>query len=208
MIEPVARVRIELQDLEPKIWRRIDVPLSATLMALHDIIQVSMGWNDSHLFEFLIGDKVYGEPYPDDERRVYKAKSLRLQTLVERGVEQFIYVYDFGDNWHHDIIIEGVRDGEEDVDYPVFVDGVQRCPPDDVGSSSGFMDFLEAVFDPGHEEHQRMLMWYGGPFDPRDINEAHVRRVLSWFADRRRGPLASHRGGTRKGRGSSAGEIG
>jgi hypothetical protein len=166
MIEPVARVRIELQDIAPKVWRRVDVPLSSTLMALHDIIQVAMGWNGSHLFEFQIGDKAYGEPYPDDERRVYKAKSLRLQTLVERGVEQFLYVYDFGDNWRHDIVIEGAFDGEADVDYPVFVDGARRGPPDDVGSSDGFMDFLEAIIDPAHEEYNRMLEWYGGPFDP------------------------------------------
>ena len=199
MIEPVARVRIELQDIAPKIWRRIDVPLSSTLMALHDIIQVAMGWNGSHLFEFQIADKVYGEPYPDDERRVYKAKSIRLQTLIDRGVEQFLYVYYFGDNWRHDIIIEGVRDGDADVDYPAFVDGTRRGPPDDVGSSDGFMDFLDAILDPAHKEHTRMLEWYGGPFDPADINEQHIRRVLSWFVDRRRGPLNSHRSGRRKG---------
>jgi hypothetical protein len=201
MIEPVARIRIELQDIVPKIWRRVDVPLSATLFALHDVIQVAMGWNDSHLFEFDIGGKVYADPQPYDDdwgRKVYKAKGIRLQTLVGRGVERFVYVYDFGDNWRHDIVIESVNDGEADIDYPAFVDGAWRCPPDDVGSSGGFMDFLEAVLDPGHEEHRRMLEWYGGPFDPKDINEAQVRRVLSWIAYRRRGPLASHRSGARK----------
>ena len=200
VIEPIARVRIELRDIHPKIWRRVDVPLSSTLMHLHDIIQVTMGWNDSHLFEFQIGSKVYGEPHPDDEmyeRRIYRAKGIRLQTLVARGVERFLYVYDFGDNWSHDIVIEVVRDGDADIDYPTFVDGARRSPPDDVGSSDGFMDFLEAIIDPSHEEHRRMLEWYGGPFDPKDINEQHVRRLMSWFAFRRRGPLASHRSGTR-----------
>jgi hypothetical protein len=204
MIEPIARIKIELRDIKPKIWRRVDVPLSTTLMGLHDIIQVAMGWNDSHLFEFQIGDKVYSEPYSDDElyeRKIFKAKGIRLKSLVDRGVKQFIYIYDLGDYWRHDITIESVYDGKEEVEYPVFVDGAKRCPPDDVGGPPGFMDFLEAVMDKTHEEHRRMIEWYGGPFDPNDINEVHVRRVLSWFAYRRRGPLASHRSGKRKPRG-------
>ena len=119
MIEPIARIRIELQDIEPKIWRRVDVPLSATLIALHDIIQVAMGWKDAHLFEFVVGDKVYGEPDPDDalyERKVYQAKSIRLQALVDRHIEWFVYASDFGDSWRHDVIIEEVRDGAANID--------------------------------------------------------------------------------------------
>ena len=110
MIEPVARIRIELQYLEPKIWRRIDVPLSSTLAALHDIIQVSFRWQGYHLHEFVVGERVYGEPADDDElyeRKVYKAAAVRLKTLVERGVDRFLYVYDFGDNWRYDVIVEG-----------------------------------------------------------------------------------------------------
>ena len=203
MIEPVARIRIELQDLEPKIWRRIDVPLSSTLAAHHDIIQVSFRWQGYHLHEFVVGERVYGEPSDEDEfyeRKVDKAAAVRLKTLVERGVDRFLYVYDFGDNWRHDVIVEEVRDGEADIDYPAFVDGARRCPPEDVGSTDGFMDFLEAVLDPGHEEHRRMIEWYGGPFDPADINERMVRMLLEDAAARRRGPLASHRSGHRRGR--------
>ena len=200
MIEPIARIRTELQEIEPKIWRRADVPLSATLFALHDIIQVAMGWKDAHLFEFVVDDKVYGEPHPDDvmyERKVFQAKSIRLQGLVDRGVERFVYAYDFGGDWRHDVIVEEVRDGAADIDYPAFVDGARRGPPEDVGGAPGFMDFLEAVLDPAHEEHARLLTWYGGPFNPDDIDELHIRMVLSMFADRRKGPLASHRNGRR-----------
>lgn len=200
MIEPVARLRITLQDIEPKIWRRVDVPLSTTLMALHDIIQVVMRWTDSHLFEFVVGDRVYGEPSPDDEdfeRKVYQAKSIRLKQLLERGVERFLYVYDFGDNWRHDVVVEGVRDGDADTDYPAFVDGARRGPPEDVGGETGFMDFLEAALNPTHEEHAQMIEWYGKPFDPHDIDEQRIRMILGMFADRRRGPLISHRSGRR-----------
>ena len=200
MIEPVARIRIELQDIEPTIWRRVDVPLSSTLMALHDIIQVAMRWRDSHLFEFVVGEKVYAEPHPDDaayERKVLQAKGIRLKQLLDRGVERFLYVYDFGDDWRHDLIVEGVRDGDADVDYPAFVGGAGRAPPEDVGGPPGFEAFLDAIADPAHEDHDDLLGWHGGPFDPADIDEVDVRRALSMFATRRRGPLASHRAGRR-----------
>ena len=200
MIEPIARIRIELQGIEPRIWRRIDVPCSSTLMNLHDLIQVTMGWDGTHLFEFNVGDKVYGQPFPDvgfEERRVYKAKSIRLQTLLDRGFDRFLYIYDFGDDWRHDVIVEDIRDGEADTDYPCFIDGARRCPPEDVGGTMGFAEFLEAITDPAHEEHEQMLAWYGGPYDPEDTNERHVRSVIESFAVRRRGPLQSHRKGNR-----------
>ena len=200
MIEPVARVRITLQNIAPAVWRRVDLPLSTTLMALHDVIQVAMGWTDSHLFEFVVGDRVYGEPDPDDamyERKVCQAKSIRLKQLLDRGVERFLYVYDFGDNWRHHIILESVRQGEDHTDYPAFVGGARRAPPDDVGGISGFEAFLEAVTDPRHEDHDQMLEWSDGSFDPEDIDERDIRMIIGNFAARRRGPLLSHRGSGR-----------
>ena len=195
---PVARIRIELQDLEPKIWRRIDVPLSTTLAALHDIIQVAFHWTDSHLHEFVVSDRVYGVPSPEDEfyeRKVYKAASISMRALIDRGVDRFLYVYDFGDHWRHDVDIEEIFKGDATTEYPAFVDGARCCPPEDVGGTDGFMEFLEAALNPGHEEHKRMIEWYGRPFDPADIDERRVRMVLGNFAARRRGPLASHRHG-------------
>ncbi len=203
MTEPVARIRIELQRLEPKIWRRVDVPVSSTLMALHHIIQVTVGWTNSHLFEFSVGDRIYGDPMPDDdfEWKVYKAKSIRLKTLLNRGIKRFTYLYDFGDHWEHDVIVDEIRNGGADIDYPAFVDGARRCPPEDVGSATGFMEFLEAALDPSHDEHKEVVTWYesryGKPFDPDEIDEWRVRALLGQFARRRRGPLLSHRSNAR-----------
>ena len=197
MTEPIARIRIELQEIEPKVFRRVDVPLSSTLLALHDIIQITFDWWNYHLFEFEVGDRVYGDPMFDDDlldRRVYKAAGIRLRTLIDRGVETLLYTYDFGDDWRHDIFIESVGDGRADVDYPVFVDGERRSPPEDVGGVTGFMEFLEAVLDPLHEEHEQLVTWYGKPFDPVDIDERSMRLRLSTLAARRRGALKRHRG--------------
>ena len=184
MSERIARLRIELQELEPKIWRRIDMPLSTTLEALFDI-----------------GDRCYGDPSFrefDDEPPIYKAKGLRLGVLIARGVEWFVYTYDYGDNWRHDVIVEEVRDGDPDMEYPAFVDGARRCPPEDVGGPHGFMEFLEAVLDPPHEQHRDMIRWYGGRFDPTGLDEERARFGMENMARRRRGPLASHRTGSRR----------
>ena len=150
MIEPVACIRIELRDLEPTIWRRVDVPLSSSLAALNDIIQVSFHWQDYHLYEFVVCERVYCVPTDEDEfydRKVYKASAIRLRTLVERGVDRFLYVYDFGDDWRHNVFVEEVRDGDRDTEYPSLVNGARRCPPEDVGETDGFVEFLEAVLD-------------------------------------------------------------
>ena len=200
MIEPIARLRIELQEIEPTVWRRVDVPLSSTLLALHDFIQFAFRWTDSHLFEFELGDRRrYGQPEYDRyaDERLYKAASIRLKTVVDRGIDQFLYVYDSGDDWRHDLFIEEVRDGERNVDYPVFVDGERRGPPEDVGGVTGFMEFLEASRNPLHEEHESVVRWYGRRFEPDDIDEQRVRMSFEMAAARRRGPLMSHRSGGR-----------
>ncbi len=196
MNEPVVRIRIELEGTDPLVWRSVDVPVSSSLMALHDIIQVTMRWKDAHLFEFVVGDRVYGEPNAEDAawgRKLFFAKNIRLKSLIERGIDHFRYVYDFGDNWQHRVTIEGLRQGEAETDYPAFVGGARRSPPEDVGGISGFEEFLEAVSDPRHEDHDRMLTWCGGPYDLEDIEEHGIRVILEQFAVRRRGPLASHR---------------
>jgi len=197
MIEPIARIRIEIEETNPLVWRELDVPLSTTLAGMHDIIQVVMGWWDYHLYEFEIGDKVYGVPCSDDvmyERKVFKASALRLTTVLERGVREFIYVYDFGDNWRHRISIGDVRQGDADVEYPCFISGARRGPPEDVGGVSGFEEFLEVMADPENEQHERMTMWYGKPFDPDDIEARRLHMIIGSLAARRRGSLMRHRG--------------
>jgi hypothetical protein len=198
--ETIAHIRIELEGTEPRVWRELDLPLSTTLAALHEIIQVVMRWQGDHLHEFVVGDKVYGVPNRQNRffaHKVYQSKSIRLETLTSRGVREFLYVYDFGDNWRHRIIIGDIREGEADREYPRFVAGERRAPPEDVGGVSGFAGFLEAMADPGHEQHQSMVDWYDEPFDPEDIDERLVRMIIEDFAARRRGPLKSHRTGKR-----------
>ena len=190
MTETIVRLHIALADTDPRIWRRVDVPADGNLKMLHDIIQGAMGWMDYHLWEFEVGDKRYGLPdpeWPDDS--LFAAKNTKLKTLLDREVRQFIYTYDMGDNWEHLITLEAIDDGEPGTKYPRYVDGARRAPPEDVGGTPGFENFLEAIADPKHPEHQEATEWhfdcYGNAFDSARFDERTAKLRIGDIAKRR-----------------------
>ncbi|WP_458437717.1 plasmid pRiA4b ORF-3 family protein [Methylorubrum extorquens] len=185
--EQIARLRISLERIEPAIWRRVEVPLTATLKALHDVIQAAFLWQDYHLHVFEVGEERYGVPDPewDSLRPIRSEKGVRLATLIERAVASFTYTYDFGDDWQHRIEVEAVEAGDPAVEYPRFVTGERRAPPEDVGGVPGYEEFVRAVTHPRHREHKAMLTWHGGPYDPEDIGEAEIVAALGKQARRR-----------------------
>lgn len=196
----ILEIRITLEDVEPPVWRRVLVPAGLSLRRLHDTIQAAMGWLDYHLHEFRVGERRYGTPLPDGETwgaRVASDSNVKLSSLVEKGIDRFLYIYDFGDDWRHDIVIEGVRPAEPGVDYPVFVAGERRCPPEDCGGPPGYEAFLEAISDPEHPDHADALEWYGDPYDPEDIEQYIIEVQLSRIARSRRGGVKA-RGRPRK----------
>ena len=184
--ETIARLRISLADTEPEIWRTVDMPVAGSLKMLHDVIQVTMGWQDYHLWQFEAGDRRYGWPDPEwPDSKLAAAKNVKLGALIERGVRQLTYTYDLGDDWRHTVIIDAIRPAEPDTKYPLFVAGERRCPAEDVGGFPGFELFLDAMTDPGHEEHQQLRDWYGGSFNPEDIDELAIKRAVAAIAIRR-----------------------
>jgi hypothetical protein len=187
-VDRIARVKVQLDDWSPAIWRRVEVPLTATLKALHDVVQAAMPFEDYHLFEFRADGKRYAIPSPEwDELwdRTYSAKTMKLGTLIDRGVTELTYTYGFGDNWQHTITIEAITDADPAVEYPRYIDGAGRAPPEDVGGVPGFDLFLEAMADPQHEEHPDLMRWYGRPFDPETIEEGEIRERIEYLARRR-----------------------
>ena len=188
----IVRLMVELDFMSPTIWRRIEVPLTATLRQMHDAIQAAMLFESYHLFEFRIefdGEmRRYAVPDPDDDFygvKTYDAKNVRLGALVDRGVKTFSYTYDFGDDWRHTITIESVAAADASVDYPRFVEGEHRAPPEDVVGLPGFEDFLDAMARPRHPERKRLIEWYGGLFDPNDLSLDEVQKRFSKLARRR-----------------------
>ena len=190
MTETIARLHIVLADTDPLIWRRVDVPVDASLKMLHDVIQGAMGWLDYHLWEFEADDKRYGLPDPDwDDGTQFAAKNIKLKTLLDRGVRQLLYTYDMGDNWEHVVTVEAVETGQPATKYPRYVDGERRAPPEDVGGTPGFEAFLDAIAKPRSRDHKEAVEWhrgcYGEDFDPERINELAAKLRIGGIAKRR-----------------------
>lgn len=161
-------IKITLQDIRPLIWRRIQVWEDITLAQLHTILQIVMDWEDYHLHQFSIGRRIYSVPDPEDdlyERKVIDESRERLADVVSHVGTQFMYLYDFGDNWRHDLLLEAIFLPDSNLQYPRCIAGERRTPPEDVGRISGYERYLEALADSDHDEHEDMLSW-GGPFDP------------------------------------------
>ena len=136
-----------------------------------------MGWTNAHLHSFTVGDIDYGTPDEDSsEDEVDEASVTVLEALGGQGRVQ--YIYDFGDDWRHEILIEEegpIRDG---LTFAVCVDGENACPPEDCGGPPGYEDLREALADPSHDEHEEFLGWVGGSFDPSAFDIVTVNADL------------------------------
>lgn len=183
--ESVARLRIQLDDVEPAIWRRVEVPLTSSLKAIHSVIQAIMLFEGYHLFQFEIGDRRYGYPDPEWGDDMRDAHNIRLGAILARGETRFTYTYDFGDDWRHTVVVEDVGAADPMVDYPRFIEGARRAPPEDVGGLPGFEEFLRLMAEPSDPEHDSVVTWYGRFFGPDDIGLATINQRLAKFARRR-----------------------
>jgi hypothetical protein len=183
----IARLKITLDDVEPKVLRRIEVPLVIKLDRLHLTIQAAMGWTDSHLYEIRAGDAGWGLPDPDWPGGPLDARKAKLVDILEGvGVKTLRYLYDFGDGWEHTIKIERLVDPEPGALYPRLLEASGRCPPEDVGGPWGYAEMLEALADPNHERHEEMSEWADGDFDPSlldvDALKANVEALAKRWA--------------------------
>ena len=167
----IVRLKITLDDVEPKVLRRIEAPLSIRLDRLHLTIQAAMGWTNSHLYEIRARDVGWGIVDPDWGDGPLDARKAKLADVLEDvGVKTLRYLYDFGDGWEHTIKIERLDDPMPGVLYPRLTEAKGRCPPEDVGGHWGYAELLEAFKDSEHERHAEMLEWLGTEFDPNAID--------------------------------------
>jgi hypothetical protein len=163
--QPVLQLRIALEDIHPRVWRRVLVPGSVHMDKLHRMFQAAMGWEDYHLHYFNVDGSRFGmhfDEYPDDE---VDEKTVTVQSAIgdARGLS---YEYDFGDSWTHEVVVEAKWRMPIGLKFAVCVDGQHACPPEDCGGVSGFRRLLEALADPNDDEHEEYLRWVGGAFDP------------------------------------------
>ncbi len=175
---PVYQLKVTLQHTKPPIWRRIQVRANTTLPRLHDTLQVAMGWTDAHLHQFIIDGVEYGLPDPDFADDMRSEQRIKLERVVTTEKDRFVYEYDFGDSWTHILLVEKILPPDPEVHYPRCLAGKRACPPEDVGGVWGYAAFLEAVGTRDHPEHDDMLAWCGGAFDPDAFSRDDVNQAL------------------------------
>jgi len=194
--QDIYQIKVTLRDTRPPIWRRLLVPAGLTLDALHDVLQVAMGWDDSHMHEFRIGQRRFGKPDPNDRLMgldpVGNERATHLYKVLGKVGAKATYTYDFGDGWEHVIVVEKVLPPDPAGHYPICVGGKLQGPPDDCGGVPGYYNLLEALRDPDHEEHEDLLDWVGGEFNPDAFSVDEVNQKLaplqSWWAKTSRRP--------------------
>jgi hypothetical protein len=179
---PIYQLKITLNGAKPPIWRRVLVSNEITLSKLHHVIQDAMGWYDSHLHMFMIGRERYSEPSPYDPSLLaeLEAKSTHRVKLSKFNLSEgakFIYDYDFGDSWEHIILLEKILPPDPKLKTPVCIKGKRACPPEDVGGIWGYAEFVEALKDPNHPQHEDYRDWIGDDFDSEafDLDRVNAR---------------------------------
>jgi hypothetical protein len=182
-IEPGAstlayQLYVELEWVQPKVWRRFLVPITIDLPLLHATLLFGMGWLGGHLHEFVIGRDNYGPTDMADLDHIVDEEGVTLRDALG-AKKNFAYVYDYGDDWRHKVKVEKIVTLDAPIDTGVCIGGENACPPEDVGGPPGYEAFLVALADPKHPEHRDLKEWIGGSFDPAAFSVDEVNERLS-----------------------------
>jgi hypothetical protein len=182
---PLYQLKLTLKWSKPPIWRRVLVRGDMTLDRLHNVIQIAMGWTDSHLHQFMGGSgfarTFYGRPDPefaDMGCEMLNEKRYTVGDLAPAAKRKFIYEYDFGDSWQHEVVAEKILPPDAAFKHPVCLAGANACPPEDCGGIGGYYNLLEILADPKHPEHTDMKEWIGGKFDATEFSRQGVNALL------------------------------
>lgn len=181
----IFQFKITLNGISPPIWRRVQVLATYSFWDLHVALQDSMGWLDCHLHAFRFTKKyrkrVFEIGIPDDmaDHEVLPGWEISIDGYFDLGTIA-VYEYDFGDGWEHEVLLEGILLKEKGVNYPRCIAGERACPPEDCGGVPGYLDLLEILGDPQHEEYESTVDWLKGhlknyhPHQPAQFDPASV----------------------------------
>ena len=191
----VYQFRVELSEIEPVIWRVIQVPSEYSFWDLHVAIQDAMGWLDYHLHAFRVkmprkkSETEIGIPDEDfDNRDVLAGWKVPIRKYFTEPGKTAIYDYDFGDGWSHSVLLEGILLKEKGVKYPRCIAGERACPPEDCGGVDGYYQLLKILSDPNHPEHQEYNEWLKGHaknYFPYEPDKFESKKVEFWDPKKR-----------------------
>jgi len=178
----IFQIRIDLARYRPKIWRRLLVRSDLPLYDFHLAIQIAMGWENSHLHQFIKDKKFYSEQLEEDwtwdDSHNVDYEGMTISDLLEKEKDKIEYEYDFGDGWVHEIKLEKILPADNTMKSSVCTGGALACPPEDCGGIWGYAQMLEALKDPHHEQHDETLEWIGEEFDPELFDLEVVNKLL------------------------------
>jgi hypothetical protein len=177
----IARLRVAIDDVAPAVVRRVEVPLSMRLDDLHFVLQIAIGWQNCHPFEFRVGDKAWGLVDRDAESNPLPAEGATLADIRALGAS-FKYGYVFGEDWQHTVEIEAVAPAEPGAVYPRLIEALGRCPPADIGGAAGYEVYVSAIADPRHPLHETMIEFDDPEFDPVKVDAAALATNLANLA--------------------------
>jgi hypothetical protein len=174
--------KVALRYIRPPIWRRVVLPDNFTLGQLHEVIQVTMGWYNCHMHAFRIGGTYYSSESASEmeDANMENEETVFLSRALTRPKQKFVYEYDFGDSWEHEVVVEKFLPFDPQATYPVCLDGARACPPEDCGSFPGYMDILEALKASQKSQEQKdLLEWLEDGYDPERFDLKAVNRRLA-----------------------------
>lgn len=179
--EKAIQFKVTLKYIRPPIWRRVVLPDNFSLGDLHEVIQIAMGWQNCHMHAFRIGDQQYtSRPASGGELDMLNEDRALLRDVAGKAKSKFIYEYDFGDSWEHEVVVEKMLPFDPGAKYPVCLGGARACPPEDCGSFPGYMVILEALKAPKKTPNQEELLeWLGDGYDPERFDLDAVNRRLT-----------------------------
>lgn len=175
---PVFELEITLLESKHRIWRRLQTASNATFYELHYMLQFAMGWTNSHLHQFIVGDReeFICPPWEDiwEDEEVTNSKEVTIADRLTEPGDKIVYEYDFGDGWTHLVELVQILNPDAKQKYPVVMAGLGACPPEDCGGMGGYADILERFNKPGTEGQDELLEWLGEDFDPQHFDTMGV----------------------------------
>jgi hypothetical protein len=181
------QLTVTLVGTEPPIWRRLLVPANTPLNIFHRVIQVAMGWSDYHAHQFLAagkqGRRIYGVIRDGEDvrlgLRVLDENTFCLSDLLHAEKDQCLYEYDFGDSWLHELALERIIAAPASSEKLCCLEGNGACPPEDSGGVPEYEEWLKALKDSEHRDHEDAVDWLGADYDPSRFDCQKVNQLLS-----------------------------
>ncbi len=182
-MKSIYQLYIELQDLEPAVWRRIQVPAEMELADLHKVLQVVMGWTNSHLHQFIKTNVFYSPRTEGDEEFWDEAMNkdytgVTIGDLLKEKQDMIDYEYDYGDSWIHTVLLEDILEKDVYPMYPLCLGGERHCPPEDCGGVWGYVDILNVLKNIKHPEYKHYKAWLGNKFNPDKFELDDINKSL------------------------------